>query len=82
MKRPITPSETNQYTLHRECANTARDILLDVEVINHRDTAIGGELELWLNIIEDRVEGYRTAYRSLTGVDLGTGPTPVIEQQA
>jgi len=31
--------------------------------------------------IEAKVEGYRTAYRTLTGVDLGASPNPVIEQQ-
>lgn len=81
MKRPITPSETNRYTLHRECANDARDILLDLEVLNHKDTNAGGELELWLSIIEDKVEGYRTAYRSLTGVDLGAPGMQNVEQQ-
>lgn len=84
MKRQITPSETNRYTVHRECADDARDILLDFEVIDHTDTSTGGELERWLNIIEDKIEGYRTAYRSLTGVDLGMPPapgTPTVEQQ-
>lgn len=81
MKRQITPSETNRYTAHRECANDARDILLDMEIIDHKDTKIGGELELWLSIIEDKIEGYRTAYRSLTGIDLGAPGTPTVEQQ-
>ena len=86
MKGPITSSQTNRYLVHRECANDARDILLDLEVINHTDTAQGGELELWLDTIEDKVEGYRTAYRSLTGIDLGIQQTsaagaPLIEQQ-
>jgi hypothetical protein len=79
--KAITPSETNRYTLHRECANAARDMLLDMEVINHEDTRVGGELEIWLSIIEDKVEGYRTAYRSLTGVDIGATGTPTVEQQ-
>ena len=85
MKRPATPSESNRYTLHRECANDARDILMDIEVLNHLDNGGGGELETWLDVIEDKVEGYRTAYRALTGVDLGTPATsglPAIEQQA
>lgn len=81
MKRPITPSETNRYTLHRECANDARDILLDLEVVDHQDTKVGGELELWLSIIENKIEGYRTAYRSLTGVDLGAPGMQNVEQQ-
>ena len=74
-KGPITPSQTNRYISHRECAINARGILLDLQVVNHSDTAISGELEIWLNVIEKKVEGYRSAYRSLTGVDLGSPPT-------
>ncbi len=84
-KRQITPSETNRYIAHHECANDARKILLDLEVINHKDDRPNGELELWLNLIENRVEGYRTAYRSLTNVDLAISVergTPLIDQQA
>jgi hypothetical protein len=40
-----------------------------------------GALDQWLSQIEAKVEGYRTAYRTLTGVDLGASPNPVIEQQ-
>jgi hypothetical protein len=81
MKGSITPKEKNRYILHKQCANDARDILLDLEVINHQDTGPGGELETWLKVIEDKVEGYRTAYRSLTGVDLGEPGSPKVEQQ-
>ncbi len=80
-KKSITPSETNRYDVHRDCAENARDILLDLEVIDFKNTDPGGELELWLDLIEGKIEGYRTAYRSLTGVDLGTQGTPNIEQQ-
>lgn len=76
-----TMSETNRYDVHRDCAENARDILLDMEVLDFKNTAPDGELELWLDIIEDKVEGYRTAYRALTGVDLGASGTPTIEQQ-
>lgn len=80
-KTSITPSETNRYDVHRDCAENARDILLDLEVIDIENTTPGGNLELWLDIIEGKIEGYRTAYRSLTGVDLGASGTPVVEQQ-
>ena len=82
LKRPPTQGETNRYLVHKECARNGRDILLDLEVINHRDDSAFGELDSWLQQIESKVEGYRTAYRSLTGIDLGTSATPVIEQQA
>ena len=84
LRRPITPSDTNRYEIHRECANDARSILLDMEVVDHTLNDPGAELERWLSVIESKVEGYRTAYRSLTGIDLaGSGSAaPVIEHQA
>jgi hypothetical protein len=82
LKRPITSGEVNRYLLHKECAEKGRDILLDLEVIDHQNAAPEGELERWLTQIESKIEGYRTAYRTVTGVDLGVSPTPVIEQQA
>ena len=81
LKRPVTSGETNRYLVHKECADKGRDVLLDLEVINHKDTGDGGDLENWLAQIEAKIEGYRTAYRTLTGVDLGASPNPVIEQQ-
>lgn len=81
LKRPVTSGETNRYLVHRECARNGRDILLDLEVINFQAKNPGEELENWLNQIEAKVEGYRTAYRTLTGVDLGAPGTPIIEQQ-
>ncbi len=81
MKSSATNSETNRYDVHRDCAENARSILLEMEVIDHQDPSVGGELEIWLSLIEGKVEGYRTAYRSLTGVDLGAEATPIIEQQ-
>ena len=81
-KRPITQSDINRYTVHRDCAINARDMLLDIQVLDLKDTK---ELDIWLDIVEDKIEGYRTAYRNLTGVDLGMPPspgTPKIEQQA
>jgi hypothetical protein len=81
-KRPVTQGESNRYLLHRECARQGRDILLDLEVIIHTDKDIGGELDRWLEQVEGKIEGYRTAFRALTGVDLGVTANPVIEQQA
>ncbi len=81
-KRSITQGESNRYIVHRECAKNGRDVLLDLEVINHQQNNPGGELELWLTQIEAKIEAYRTAYRTLTGIDLGVSSTPMIEQQA
>ncbi len=85
LNKSITASESNRYVLHRECAIDARDILLDIQALKSDDPSFakqGGELEIWLDSVEDRVEGYRTAYRSLTGIDLGIQGTPSVEQQA
>lgn len=82
LKRQPTQGDTNRYLVHRECAQNGRDLLLEMEVLDHKDATSGGELDRWLQQIESNVEGYRTAYRTLTGVDIGTSATPVIEQQA
>ena len=82
LKRAVTSGDTNRYIVHRECARNGRDILLDLEVVDFRDTQDGGALDAWLAQIEPKVEAYRTSYRSMTGVDIGVTPTPVIEQQA
>ncbi len=74
--RPITPSETNRYLIHKECGEYARDILLDLEVLDYKDTRREGELQIWLDLVESKIEGYRTAYRILTGVDIGMPQTP------
>lgn len=82
LKRPVTQGEVNRYIVHRECASKGRDILLDLEVIDHTDTSKSGALEGWLEKIERKVEAYRTSYRAITGVDLGASPTATIEQAA
>ena len=81
MKRAVTHGETNRFILHRDCARNGRDILLDLEVVDFRDVAPAGELEKWVTQVEAKVEAYRTAYRTLTGVDLGASATPAVEQQ-
>ncbi|BCS31448.1 hypothetical protein TBR22_A06490 [Luteitalea sp. TBR-22] len=82
LKRAVTHGDANRYLIHRECARSGRDILLDMEVVDHTSRSAGGELERWITQIESRVEAYRTAYRNMTGVDIGASATPAIEQQA
>lgn len=86
LKKPETSSPGNRYILHKECAEDARDILLDLAVLEAETQSFakpGGELETWLDLVENRIEGYRTSYRNLTGIDLGATPSvmPRIEQQ-
>jgi hypothetical protein len=82
LKRPVTQGDTNRFIVHRQAAQNGRDLLLDLEVLNHLDTADPGELSRWLTQVEPKVEAYRTAYQTLTGVDLAASPTATIEQQA
>jgi hypothetical protein len=62
-------SRPNRYLLHLSCAESGRDLLLDIQVLNVNDV---GAVSLWLDneVVEERVENYRTAYRELAGVDL------------
>jgi hypothetical protein len=66
------------YTERLECAVSGRDLLLEMEFLDTKDSE---QIEAWLNAAEDKVEGYRTAYQKITGVDLGVGGTPKIPQQ-
>ncbi len=82
---PITPREENRYDLHKICAETGRHILLDLEVLTEieiKDASETGPFATWLNLIEGHVESYRTAYRTLTGIDLGAKELPKIQQAA
>lgn len=78
--RPGTNS--NRFIVHRDLARSARDILLQLEVVNLEDRSSGGDLETWLGFVEDKFETYRTNYRVATGVDLGAPGAPTIEQAA
>lgn len=82
LKRAVTHGDANRYLIHRECARSGRDILLDMEVIDHKARGRDGELEQWITQIESKVEAYRTAYRNMTGVDIGVSATPAVEQTA
>jgi hypothetical protein len=81
MKRPHSRSEVNRYDVHRRCAISARQILLDLEVVPHLDTSEGGPFERWVIQSERHIETYRTAYRNLTGIDLGAAANVAVEQQ-
>lgn len=81
LKRPITSGESNRFETYMECARNIRDLLLDIEVLEYSNTQPNGTLEQWLNVSESKIEGYRTAYRTLTGVDLGESPDVTIQQK-
>ena len=81
LKRPVTQGDANRFIVHRQCAENGRDVLIDMEVINHNDVSEGGQLQTWLTQVEPKIEAYRTAYQTMTGVDLAATPTATIEQK-
>lgn len=74
-------SSSNHYTAHRDCAVSGRDLLIQLQALNHLDARPGGDLEVWLVSVEDKVETYRANYRTLTGVDLGLASMRVEQSQ-
>lgn len=79
LNRAPTSAESRRYTAHLDAARYGRRLLLDIESFDITDT---NKIETWLAIAENSIEGYRTAYRTLTGIDLGAAGTPAIEQAA
>lgn len=65
----VSGSTPNRYLLHLNCATSGRDLLLDIEVLDVNDMTAVSE---WIDneIVEERVENYRTAYREIAGSDL------------
>jgi hypothetical protein len=78
-KKSINSADANRFKLHYECAQDSRDILIDLDAGGISENL--NTLNSWLNIIEPRIEGYRTAYRGLTGVDLAQEESLNIEQE-
>src|SRR6266516_3323595 len=75
---------SNRYTLHKQCAETGRAILLDIDGLEDsgnldNDYTRPEVLKTWLDSIEATVEAYRAAYRAAIGADVGT-PAIAIEQ--
>jgi hypothetical protein len=78
---PDSNAHGNRYTAHRDCAEAGRAILLDVQGMDFDQSAVPlGEPELsqWLDDAETAFELYRSAYRVLTGTDLGTPNVAVV----
>ena len=75
--------EINRFDAHERCAVNGRNLLLDVQGLIGFDPNVDETLvEAWLNAVEGSFETYRTAYRSLTGIDLGAAGSTRSEQQA
>jgi hypothetical protein len=82
-KRPATSSDTNRYTIHMAAAKNGRQLLLDIQGLAIPNGVQGenDEVKTWLDMrsTERAFENYRTAHRSLTGIDLGAATTRVGE---
>lgn len=80
---PGRPIQGNRYTAHRDCAEAGRAILLDVQALDFESgsTLTDADLEEWLTRVETTFERYRSAYRILTGIDVGTARV-VVERAA
>ena len=77
----VSGSKPNRFLLHQSCAIAGRDLLLDIEVLDVNNmTAVTD----WIDneIIEERVENYRTAYREIAGSDLRTDGAAVPQRAA
>ena len=73
------PTTINRFEVHKDCATFGRNLLLDIEVLHEAalsNPQVNGDLDLWLAQVEGEIEGYRKAYRDLTGVDLGAVGLP------
>lgn len=71
-KGAASPTRINRYLAYRHLADHARDILIDVEVLDtlESDEAL---LRAWLDGIANRVLAYVAAYKALYDVDLASG---------
>jgi len=75
-------SAVNTYQSHHQAASDLRDILLDLEVLHFERLDV---LQVWLDLVEERIQGFRKAYLDITGIDLlkpeYRGGTFTVEQQ-
>ena len=81
----VTPTTINRFEVHKDCATFGRNLLLDIEVLPEAalsNPQVNGVLDLWLAQVEGEIEGYRKAYRDLTGRRSRRAGTPAIEQEA
>ena len=67
LNKSLTPSHTNRFKLYFDCAENARDVLLDIEVLDFNNLS---EVQTWLDLVEGKIEAYSGAYHELTGSDL------------
>lgn len=69
LNRPVTPSETNRYTIHDNCATYGYRLLTDIEFADLSQFSTHGQsgvLDKWLDDVEGLVEGYRNAFSAIS----------------
>lgn len=66
--RPVTPSESNRFIIHDNCATYGYRLLTDLELIDlnlFTTSSQNSPLDRWLDDVEGWVEGYRNAYSAV-----------------
>lgn len=68
LNRSVTPSETNRFTIHDNCATYGYRLLTDIEFADLSQFSTHGQsgvLDKWLDDVEGLVEGYRNAFSAI-----------------
>ncbi len=68
LNRPVTPSETNRFTIFDNCASYGYRLLTDIEFADLSQFSTHGQsgvLDKWLDDVEGLVEGYRNAFSAI-----------------
>jgi hypothetical protein len=69
LKKSVTSTETNRFTIYDNCASYGFRLLTDIELIEEnmlKTKSMDSVLDAWLNDVEGIVEGYRNAYNSIS----------------
>lgn len=68
LKRPVTPSQVNRFTIYDNCASYGYRLLTDIEctdITKLKPSPVDAVFNDWLNDVEGIVEGYRNAYAAV-----------------
>ena len=66
--RPLTLNETNRFIVFDNCATYGYRLLTDIETLDLSVLSTAGngsKMDIWLDDVENLVEGYRNAYASV-----------------
>lgn len=68
LKRPVTPSAVNRFSIYDNCASYGYRLLTDIQLADisqFRASSLNSPLDAWLNDVEGIVEGYNNAYKGI-----------------